>query len=69
MPTWSPPRDGRISLAFQCDSPAEVDAMYKKITEAGHEGHVEPFDAFWGQRYAVVHDPDGNSVDLYAPLP
>ena len=35
---------------------------------AGHRGHLEPFDAFWGQRYATVLDPDGNGVDLYAPL-
>jgi uncharacterized glyoxalase superfamily protein PhnB len=25
-------------------------------------------DAFWGQRYATVLDPDGNSVDLFASL-
>ena len=35
----------------------------------GHDGHLPPWDAFWGQRYAVVHDPDGNTVDLYAALP
>jgi hypothetical protein len=29
---------------------------------------LKPWDAFWGQRYAVVHDPDGNGVDLLAPL-
>jgi uncharacterized glyoxalase superfamily protein PhnB len=29
---------------------------------------MEPWDAFWGQRYAVVHDPDGNGVDLFCPL-
>lgn len=28
-----------------------------------------PSDAFWGQRYATVHDPDGNPIDLFAPLP
>lgn len=65
---WAPSRDGRISLAFDCGSPADVDAMYAKITGAGHEGHLAPFDAFWGQRYAVVRDPDGNAVDLYASL-
>ena len=32
-------------------------------------GHHEPWDAFWGQRYATVLDPDGNSVDLFAALP
>ncbi|RZU52280.1 putative glyoxalase superfamily protein PhnB [Krasilnikovia cinnamomea] len=60
---------GRISLAFRCAGPAEVDDTYGALVAAGHTGHREPWDAFWGQRYAVVRDPDGNSVDLYAPLP
>ncbi len=34
----------------------------------GTEGHKEPWDAFWGQRYAQAKDPDGNVVDLFAPL-
>ena len=68
-PAWSPPGGGhRVSLAFRCDSPAEVDATYAALTAAGHAGHNPPWDAFWGQRYAVVHDPDGNSVDLFAPF-
>jgi catechol 2,3-dioxygenase-like lactoylglutathione lyase family enzyme len=68
-PSWTPPSGGtRASLAFACDSPADVDATYAAVTEAGHGGHLEPWDAPWGQRYAVVHDPDGNSVDLFAPF-
>ena len=35
---------------------------------AGHEGHLVPWDAFWGQRYATVHDPDGNAIELFADL-
>jgi uncharacterized glyoxalase superfamily protein PhnB len=58
----------RMSLAFRCESPAEVDKTYADLVAAGYEGHLEPFDAFWGQRYATVHDPDGNGVDLFAPL-
>jgi hypothetical protein len=38
------------------------------LTSAGHTGHKEPWDAFWGQRYAEVLDPDGNLIDLFAPL-
>jgi catechol 2,3-dioxygenase-like lactoylglutathione lyase family enzyme len=70
-PGWSPPpRDGhRVALAFACDSPAEVDAAWAELTAAGYEGHLAPWDAFWGMRYAVVHDPDGTPVDLFAPLP
>jgi len=70
-PEWSrPPAGGhRVALAFACDSPAEVDAAYAALTGAGHEGHLPPWDAFWGMRYAIVHDPDGTPVDLFAPLP
>jgi catechol 2,3-dioxygenase-like lactoylglutathione lyase family enzyme len=69
-PSWAPPAGGhRVALAFECEDPAEVDAVYEAVVAAGHHGHLPPWDAFWGQRYAVVHDPDGNAVDLYAPLP
>jgi hypothetical protein len=33
-----------------------------------YEGYREPWDAFCGQRYAMVKDPDGNPVDLFASL-
>lgn len=68
-PRWRPPAGGgRVSLAFRCGSPAEVDAGYEDLVGAGHHGELKPWDAFWGQRYAVVHDPDGNGVELFAPL-
>jgi catechol 2,3-dioxygenase-like lactoylglutathione lyase family enzyme len=67
-PGWRPPTGGtRASLALLCDSPEEVDAVYEELVAAGHHGELKPWDAFWGQRYAVVHDPDGNGVDLFAP--
>ncbi|MEU0004398.1 VOC family protein [Streptomyces sp. NPDC006314] len=69
-PGWrTPAGTGRVSLAFRCDSPADVDALYEDLVGAGHHGELKPWDAFWGQRYATVHDPDGNGVDLFAPLP
>ena len=68
-PEWTPPSGrGRIGLAFLCDSPAAVDALYADLVAAGYEGHKEPWDAFWGQRYALVRDPDGNGVDLFARI-
>lgn len=67
-PGWVQPVGHRIGLAFKCDSPAEVDAAYEKLVAAGYEGRKEPWDAFWGQHYALVSDPDGNPVDLFAPL-
>jgi catechol 2,3-dioxygenase-like lactoylglutathione lyase family enzyme len=68
-PEWAPPSGGqRIGLAFLCEGPAEVDSTYADLVGAGYEGHREPWDAVWGQRYATLHDPDGNGVDLFAPL-
>jgi catechol 2,3-dioxygenase-like lactoylglutathione lyase family enzyme len=68
-PDWKPtPGAGRVGLAFALPDAAAVDAAYAELTGAGHVGELAPFDAFWGQRYAVVHDPDGNGVDLFAPL-
>lgn len=67
-PDWRPPSGGgRMSLAFLCDDPADVDATYQRLVDLGYHGHKAPWDAVWGQRYAVVDDPDGNGVDLFAP--
>lgn len=64
-PDWQPPSPGqRIGLAFRLDSPADVDAAYERLVSLGYDGHKAP----WGQRYALVRDPDGNAVDLFCPL-
>ena len=65
-PDWNRPDGSSIGLAFACDSTAEVDAVYAELTGAGYESHKAPWDAFWGQRYAQVRDPDGHVVDLFA---
>jgi catechol 2,3-dioxygenase-like lactoylglutathione lyase family enzyme len=66
-PAWTEPSGGhRMSLAFLWPSPGEVEATYDRLAALGH-GYKEPWDAFWGQRYAIVKDSDGNYVDLFAP--
>ncbi len=68
-PGWRFPHGGsRISLGYQCESPADVDAVYERLVAAGYHGELEPFDAAWGDGWATVHDPDGNGIDLYATL-
>jgi catechol 2,3-dioxygenase-like lactoylglutathione lyase family enzyme len=69
-PGWAPPSSpvGRVALAFGVDTPAQVDELFETVTAAGHAGPLKPHDAPWGQRYATVADPDGNWVDLFAPL-
>lgn len=66
-PGWEAPRGGRVSVAFKTDRPQEVDEVYARLTGLGYGGHTPPYDAFWGQRYAVLYDPDGNTVDLFCP--
>ena len=68
-PTFQPSTDaGRIGLAFLCEDPDDVDRVYDAVLDAGYVGDRPPWDAFWGHRYATVLDPDGSSVDLFAPL-
>jgi catechol 2,3-dioxygenase-like lactoylglutathione lyase family enzyme len=68
-PEFQPPSGGnRIGLAFRCDSPADVDRTFDDLVAGGYAVRLKPFDAVWGQRYAIIHDPDGNAVDLYAPV-
>ena len=69
VPDYETPRGQRMGLAFHCGSPQGVDATCAHILSAGFDGKTTPWDAFWGQRYAQVIDPDGNVVDLFAPLP
>ncbi|MEV7570666.1 VOC family protein [Streptomyces tanashiensis] len=69
-PGWTRPVGGdRVALAFRCGAPAEVDAVYEELVAAGYRGHLKPWDAVWGQRYAVVLDPDGSGVSLFADTP
>ena len=67
-PDWKRETGNQLGLALECESTAEVDEVYARVTGAGFHGEKEPWDAFWGQRYAQLQDPDGVPVDLYAAL-
>ena len=67
-PEWTRATGNQVGIALACESPAEVDAVYGRVVEAGFEGEKEPWDAFWGMRYAQLRDPDGVGVDLFAAL-
>ena len=68
MPGYVHGSGSGIGFAFQCASPAGVDAVYERVIAAGFSGSNPPWDAFWGMRYAILTDPDGNAVSLYALL-
>jgi uncharacterized glyoxalase superfamily protein PhnB len=62
------PTGQRLGLAFHWGSAAGVDETHAAIVAAGFDSKTAPWDAFWGQRYAYVLDPDGNEISLFAPL-
>ncbi|MDP9438365.1 MAG: VOC family protein [Actinomycetota bacterium] len=65
---YTAPAGGHTTaLAVLLPTPAAVDEKYAELAALGH-GRKEPWDAPWGQRYAVVANPDGNPVDLFAPV-
>ena len=67
-PNWPEPAGGGPSLAFLCEDATGVDKVYAELEKAGYVTTKPPWDAPWGQRYAIVRDPDGHQVDLFAWL-
>jgi catechol 2,3-dioxygenase-like lactoylglutathione lyase family enzyme len=61
-------RGGMGVLGFKVESRERVDEIFADLTGAGYAGQQEPYDAFWGARYAVVEDPDGNPVGIMSPI-
>jgi catechol 2,3-dioxygenase-like lactoylglutathione lyase family enzyme len=57
-----------VVIGFKVDSRQEVDDLVATLRSDGVPVQQEPFDAFWGARYAVVADPDGNGVGIMSPI-
>ena len=57
-----------VVIGFKVDSRQEVDELVATLSADGIPVQQEPFDAFWGARYAVVSDPDGNGVGVMSPI-
>jgi uncharacterized glyoxalase superfamily protein PhnB len=62
------PSSVSVVIGFALPTRAAVDERYAELTAAGYPGRQPPFDAFWGARYAIVADPDGNDVGLMSPI-
>jgi uncharacterized glyoxalase superfamily protein PhnB len=65
---WRPNGGSRNVIGFSLPTREAVDAHYAELTAAGYTGLQPPYDAFWGARYAIIQDPDGNHVGLMSPL-
>jgi uncharacterized glyoxalase superfamily protein PhnB len=62
------PASVNVVIGFALPTREAVDDRYAELTSAGYAGRQPPFDAFWGARYAIVADPDGNDVGLMSPI-
>lgn len=60
------PTGHRMELAFQFDGREALDESYRRLTAQGYTGYLAPQDTPWGERYAIVKDPDGNLVSMVA---
>ena len=65
---WRESINPTTTLGFSQNKPSDVDFLYKKVVQKGYRSIHEPWDAFWGQRYASVLDPDGNQIDIFSDL-
>jgi catechol 2,3-dioxygenase-like lactoylglutathione lyase family enzyme len=61
-------RGGTGVIGFKVASREQVDVVYSDLVSAGYRAQQEPYDAFWGARFAVIEDPDGNAVGLMSPI-
>jgi catechol 2,3-dioxygenase-like lactoylglutathione lyase family enzyme len=67
-PDWKEPTGPATNtLNFSLDSAAAVDAKFAELASAGYRAHLAPIDAFWGSRFAIIDDPDGNVIGLHGP--
>jgi catechol 2,3-dioxygenase-like lactoylglutathione lyase family enzyme len=66
---WPEAAGGRTGvLSFRVDTRDTVDTIYDDLVGAGYTGQQPPYDAFWGARFAIVEDPDGNAIGLMSPI-
>jgi len=66
--SWRSGGGTSVLLGFSLPSAAAVDTLYDEVLLGGHRGVQRPYDAFWGARYAIVADPDGNQIGLMGPV-
>lgn len=68
---WNPAYTGGFAgtTVMDLDVPTReaVDDLHDRVVEAGYTSRSAPTDMFWGVRYAIVEDPDGNALGLQSP--
>ena len=68
---WDPARTEasggyRMILEFYLETREAVDAKYAELTGFGYRSHVAPYETPFNAYFAMIDDPDGNTVLLSA---
>jgi uncharacterized glyoxalase superfamily protein PhnB len=69
---WDPARTDitgsgyRMILEFYLNSREAVDAKYAEMTGHGYNSHIAPFETPFKMYFAMVDDPDGNTILISA---
>jgi uncharacterized glyoxalase superfamily protein PhnB len=58
----------RVVIGLKLETREDVDETWQRLVTSGAQSLQAPCDAFWGARYAIVEDPDGNAVGLMSPM-
>ncbi|WP_418037534.1 VOC family protein [Paenibacillus xylanilyticus] len=61
---WEDPIGYRTELAFRFSSNEALDDVYQQLATLGYDVFLEPRDTPWGERYAIIKDPDNNLISL-----
>ena len=66
-PAYSCPAAGSTVVDVNLSSREAVDDAHARVVAAGFASSVEPWDTFFGARYAIVCDADGHRIGLKSP--
>jgi predicted lactoylglutathione lyase len=66
-PAYAGPNAGSTVVDVNLSSRDAVDETHARVVEAGHTSSVDPWDTFFGARYAIVCDQDGHRIGLKSP--
>ena len=58
----------RSILEFYLKTRDSVDAKYKELTSLGYQSRHAPYKTSFGMYFALINDPDGNTILLSGDL-
>jgi catechol 2,3-dioxygenase-like lactoylglutathione lyase family enzyme len=67
-PNPQKPKPYTSVLEFYLETQKAVDQKYAELSQLGYQGIRAPYDTGFGMRFALICDPDGNTILLSGDL-